>query len=1010
MNYVTREIQSVLETMDLNNGGISEGADALLHYGMPRRSGRYPWGSGEDPYQHGSGDFLSRVEELKRQGWTETPDNIMKEFGLNTSDYRTEKKICKDQRRKANVDRAKSLREDGLGASEIGRIMGVRESTVRSWLNADAEARMNTAQNTADFLKKMVDEKGMIDVGAGVNLELNVSNEQLKTALRILEREGYYTYGGRQPQVTNPNQKTTLKVLCPPDTPYKINEDGKRVSSAIYDYENVHSVKDYITRDAGETYEKKFHYPESMSSKRLQIVYAEDGGLQKDGLVEIRRNVPDLSLGTRHYAQVRILVDGDRYIKGMAVYADDLPSGIDVRFNTNKKKGTPMRDVLKEIKNDPDNPFGSAIKDVDQGGQYWYTDPKTGKKKLGLINKRADEGDWSDWKDTLPSQFLSKQSYDLAERQLNIAKASKRMEYEEITSLTNPVVKKHLLQKFADGCDAASVELKAAALPGQKYQVMIPIRGLKENEVYTPRYADGTELALIRYPHGGTFEIPIVRVNSKSGVAKKIMGPDWVDAIGVNKDVADRLSGADFDGDTVMCIPTHSRGGKVHIISTPSLEALVDFDPKMSYGPETYKDKAIKYMKDPKTGKDSTQLEMGKISNLITDMTLAGADTKELARAVKHSMVVIDAAKHKLNYKQSEIDNNIQELRKKYQAGFDKNGNEKYGGASTLISRASGESTVERRQGQPKVNQKGKRWYNPDLPEGALVYKTSTDLYYPLRKYDKDSGNVTIRTTTGKAIKYNVEDRAAVEKYTPVKHVSPDGKVTYTDKTGSIQYKLGTRTQKSVNMLDVQDANALVSRQRHAMELLYANYANDMKSLANRARLEMVNTPDRVYDRNARKVYEKEVASLERKLKGAEINKPREREANRIAAVEVAKKQESDPNMSKADIKKANQQAITKARQEVGASNRRDRNITITDKEWEAIQSGAVSSNMLKRILDNADIDRLRELATPKTKTVLTPARVNQIKALSGTYTISEIAEKLGMSTSTVTKALKGGK
>lgn len=1012
MSLANNEMQSVLELADILETSEENpvARDVLMHYGMPRRSGRYPWGSGEDPYQHGSRDFLGRVEELKKAGWTETPENIMKEFGLNTTQYRIEKKICKDQRRKTNVDRAKSLRDDGLGASEIGRIMGVRESTVRSWFNEDSEARMNTAKNTAEFLKKMVDEKGMIDVGAGVNLELNISNEQLNTALYLLEREGYHTFGGRQPQVTNPSQKTTLKVLCPPDTPYKVGKDGKLVSNAIYDYENVHTVKDYISRDAGESYEKKFHYPESMSSKRLQIAYAEDGGLQKDGLVEIRRNVPDLSLGARHYAQVRILVDGDRYIKGMAVYSDDLPPGVDVRFNTNKKRGTPMRDVLKPIKNDPDNPFGSAIKDVDQGGQYWYTDPKTGKKKLGLINKRADEGDWSDWKDTLPSQFLSKQSLDLAEKQLGIAKANKRKEYEEIQSLTNPTVKKHLLQKFADSCDSAAVELKAAALPGQKYQVIIPIPALKENEIYAPRYKNGTELALIRYPHGGTFEIPIVTVNNKHPVAEKVLGPDFLDAVGINSKVAERLSGADFDGDTVMCIPTHSKGGKVHIIHTPKLEQLEGFDPKMQYGPESYKGKTIKFMKDPDTGVDATQMEMGKISNLISDMTLMGANTDELARAVKHSMVVIDAAKHHLNYKQSEIDNNIQELKDTYQVKYDKNGHLRTGGASTIISKAGGQAQIDRRQGQPKINQKGKEWYDPSRPEGALIYKTSSDLFYPLKKVDKDTGEVTIRTTAGKSIKYNVEDRGAVEKYTPVKHIAPDGTVSYTDKSGGIQYMMGRHHQKTTQMDTVDDAYALVSAKRHPMELLYADYANDMKSLANKARLEMVNTPDRSYDRNSRKMYEKEVKSLETKLKGAEINSPRERAANRMAAVSVAAKVKANPTMSKSDIKKANQQAIERARQEVGSRNRRTRNINITDREWEAIQSGAVSSNMLKRILDNSDIDRLRELATPKTKVVLTPARISQIKALSATYTISEIADKLGLSQSTVSNALKGGK
>lgn len=38
----------------------------LLHYGTPRHSGRYPWGSGDSPYQR-SGDFLSRVDELKKR-------------------------------------------------------------------------------------------------------------------------------------------------------------------------------------------------------------------------------------------------------------------------------------------------------------------------------------------------------------------------------------------------------------------------------------------------------------------------------------------------------------------------------------------------------------------------------------------------------------------------------------------------------------------------------------------------------------------------------------------------------------------------------------------------------------------------------------------------------------------------------------------------------------------------------------------------------------------------------
>ena len=545
--------------------------EMLMHYGIPRRSGRYPWGSGEDPYQHGR-DFLGRVDELRKQKFTYTdPETgktyagdtaIAKSMGLTTSQFRTEIGLATDERRMLQVARAKSLKADGKSNTEIGREMGVNESTVRSWLNAEAEARMNKAQETADFLKARSKEfetdGGMIEVGTGAERELRISKEKMNQALYILEREGWHVYSGGFDQVTNPGQRTTQKVLCPPGTEHK----------EIYNLDRVHTIKDYISRDGGDTYEKKFNYPSSMDSSRLKIRYNEEGGLEKDGIVELRRNVADLSLGESRYSQVRILVDGTHYIKGMAVYSDDMPDGVDVVFNTNKKVGTPMTKVLKEIKDDPDNPFGSAIKDADQGGQYWYNDPKTGEKKLGLINKRADEGDWSDWKDALPSQFLSKQNLNMAKKQLGLAQADKQAEFEEICALENPTVKKHLLGKFADSCDSAAVHLQAAALPGQKYHVIVPINSLKDTEVFAPKYKDGTKLALIRYPHGGTFEIPILTVNNKNAMALKILGKDVEDAVGITSKVAERLSGADFDGDTVMCIPTHDRSGKVNITST----------------------------------------------------------------------------------------------------------------------------------------------------------------------------------------------------------------------------------------------------------------------------------------------------------------------------------------------------------------------------------------------------------------------------------------------------------
>lgn len=984
MSSIVKEIDSYYGCNSMNDD------EYLEHYGMPRRSGRYPWGSGEDPYQHGK-DFISRVEELKKTGWTETPENIKKEFGITTSQYRIEKSICKDERRMQEVARAKSLKEDGLSNNEIGRIMGKNESTIRSYFNEKSEGRMKQAKNTADSLKKIVDEKGMVDVGVGVERELNISREKLNTALYMLERDGYKVYKGGIPQVTNTGKQTNQIVLCKPETEYK----------EIYNFDKIHTINDYKSNDGGETI-RQLEYPKSLDSKRLMIRYKEDGGIDKDGLVELRRGVEDISLGGDKYSQVRILVDDKKYIKGMAVYADDdkFPPGVDVIFNTNKDKTHSKLECLKDIKDDPDNPFGSLIK-----SQRHYID-ENGKEQLSVINKRAAEGDWSEWSNALPSQFLSKQSIQMAQKQLGIARADKEEEFAEIKALTNPTIKKHLLEKFADNCDSAAVDLKAASLPGQKYHVIIPITSLSDKEIYAPNYKDGTKVACIRYPHGGTFEIPILTVNNKNRQAREMLGTDAGDGVGINARVAERLSGADFDGDTAMVIPTHDRNGKVKITSTNPLKDLEGFDPKMEY-PER---PGMKYMKDPITKVDNTPIEMGEISNLITDMTLAGADERELARAVKHSMVVIDAAKHKLDYKQSEIDNNIAQLKRDYQRTVDPvTGKVKTGGASTLISRAKSEASVLKRQGTYKVNKKGEDWYDPTKPEGAKIWKLADDLYYPEAKTNKAKGTRTMWTTTGEKITYPLDNKDAYEKYKPVKKIDPVTKeVSYTNPDGTITYRLKARTQKSTKMAEAINAEDLMSEARHPIEKVYAEYANSMKTLANQARLEMVSTGKIAYDSSAKKKYKDEVESLESKLNNALLNATRERAAQRKANAIVSEKQLSNPDMSKSDLKKERQRAISSSRIAVGSIKRKDRNIDITDKEWEAIQAGAISENKLVSILNNTDIDRLRALATPKAAVQVNEAKKNRIKAMSGSYTIEQIATKLGLSTSTVSKYLKG--
>lgn len=925
--------------------------DELMHYGMPRRSGRYPWGSGDSPYQH-SGDFLARVEELRKQNFTFTDDNgktytgdtaIAKYMDISTTQFRNELRICNHERRALQVATAKGLREKGYSLNEIAEKMGFdNDSSVRSLLNEHSEGRMNAAKKTAESLKKLVDEKGMIDVGVGVERELNVSRTKFDEALYLLEREGYPVHGGRVPQATNPGKHTTLMVLCPPGTEHK----------EIYNFENINSVEDYTSYDGGDTFVKKrgFQYPESLDSSRLQIRYAEDGGITKDGVIELRRGVDDISLGNSHYAQVRIMVDGDRYLKGMAVYSDDMPDGVDVIFNTNKGKDTPMRDVLKKVKDDPANPFGSLIKE--EGGQSYYddpngkfTDPITGKKQsLSLINKRADEGDWDEWGDHLPSQFLAKQNQSLIKRQLGLAEADKVDEFNDICSLTNPTVKKVLLKSYADDCDSASVHLQAAALPRQRWKVILPVDSIKDNEVYAPDYEDGETVALVRYPHGGTFEIPILKVNNKNPDAKRIMGTNPADACGINSKVAERLSGADFDGDTVMIIPT---GGKIKISSvdpskTKGLDSLKGFDPKMEY---PYKEG----MKVMTAGQK--QKEMGVVSNLITDMTLKGATFEELARAVKHSMVVIDAEKHKLDFKQSEIDNGIASLKKKYQGSYDDEG-KYHEGASTLISRAKSQKSVVKRQGTPKI----------DPETGEYIWKDADDATYEVTKTNKKTGEVTTKTVT--------------------------------------------RMQRSTKMAEAKDAYELISDLRTPAEVAYADYANKLKSLANQARKEILATGKIEYSATAKDIYKEEVASLGAKLDLALKNAPRERQAQTMASATVAAKKQANPDMSKKEIKKASQQALTEARIKVGAQRR---SVDITDREWEAIQAGAISESKLMQILNHTDTDAIRQRATPRTTSSLSTAQISKIKRMSANgYTTAEIAKASGVSTSSVSNYLRG--
>ena len=947
---------------------LAEVDTTLAHYGVKRRSGRYPWGSGDTPFQR-SGDFLSRVMELESQGFTqkEIADAC---YCDNTTDLRIYRRIAAHERQDVLRAKARSLRDEGKSLQEIADIMGYKnDSSVRTLLNADTTARKNAGRSTANTLKRIIDEKGMVDIGAGVELELGISSETLQEAQYILQGEyGYNVYGLSVGQATNPGKRTNIKVITGPDVTY---------GEAYKNLDNVQSVVDYKPRefhsaDGGKTFDK-LEYPAAISSDRVYIRYPDEGGKEMDGVLQIRRGVADLSLGDSHYAQVRILVDGTNYLKGMAIYSDNIPEGYDIVCNTSKSRDAARDRIIKPIStDDPKNPFGALIM---AGGQNHYTD-ENGERKLGAINKLKQEGDWHEMSVSLSSQFLSKQPLKTVQRQLDLSYAEREAELAEIMSLTNPTIRKKMLYDFADDCDGAAVHLKAVGMPRQRTQVILPLTDIKENEVFAPNFNDGEQVALIRYPHAGRFEIPILTVNNKNKQGKSDITMNAKDAIGIHPSVAERLSGADFDGDTVVVIPQSS---KTRVMNAKPLKDLENFDPHVEYA---YRE-GMRVMQ-----KSDIQKEMGMISNLINDMTLRGAPESEIARAVKHSMVVIDANKHKLDYKRSEVENGISELKDRWQRRTTEDGEEKTGGASTIISRRKQSVYIPERQGSGRI----------DKETGEIIYKESG------RTYIGKKGQAYVDKLVDAATK---SDPSLLEpgREADLKKIRRDAY------NKAIDDGYAEQAQEKIPIMSaVKDARVLSSG--HPIEEEYADYANKLKAMANRARKEYANTKDNPKDSAAAAEYDEEVKSIKAKIAVAATNAPRERRAQILANAYVHQITQEHPELldknHKKELRRIKQRAIADARDQVGAKGK-DTRVDISDREWEAISKNAIAGSTLNELMRYADADKLRERAMPKATTVVSPAKVAQIKALSANgFSNADIAERTGLSISTIHDYVSG--
>ena len=915
---------------------------SLMHYGTPRHSGRYPYGSGDNPYQHVKG-FMGNYRELKSQGVKEK--DIAKYFGMNSSQLRDKIAIENMKESIARYEMIQTRVDKGITSpTKISRETGIPEGTIRDYIKrgSPVDTRIKT---TADTLADAVNKNKYVNVGEGVNFYLGITEDKLKKSLAYLSAKGYQVTTVNIPQAGADRQYTPMKVLT---------KEGLSKRDIFDNRDKIKMVGQH-SEDGGLSYQNREPIV-NIDRKRIFVRYGDQGGKEKDGTIELRRNVPDLDLGRSHYAQVRIGVEGGLYMKGMALYSDDIPKGYDVVYNTNKKSGAPDKDikdengfvtksgVFKKQKDpssrgyDPSNPFGSSVK----GDEELITVPshyedKEGNKHKSALNICREEGDWSQWKKNLPSQFLSKQDPQLARKQLDLAIAEKRNEFDDIKSLTNPVIKKELLKDFADECDSAAVHLKAAALPRQRTHVILPDPNMKENEIYAPNYEHGEEVVLIRFPHEGIFEIPRLRVNKHIPSAEAVIGKNAKDAVVINSKVAETLSGADFDGDTVLVIPTKNNNIKAsdsYKKTDKAIEKLRSYDPDALYPPNPN-------VKPWKKGGSQEHRQMGEISNLITDMTLQQAPLDEVVRATMYSMLIIDVAKHHYDYKKAYNDLGIDILKRKYQKHKD---DDKYGGAATLISKAKGIQYVHKRKDNYRID--------PETGEKIWIEKPQLiDYKTGLPKVDKEGNPVY-------------------------------GK------------------QKSTKMYEAKDAYELSSG--HVIESVYADYANAMKAMGNEARKEFLATEPNKRSPEAVKVYSKQVESLERKLIDAKKNAPLERQAQALASKKV-ELIEQEEDLTKEEKKKEKNKAITYARIVTGAKKHQ---IYIDDDEWKAIQAGAVSPSRLLDIWSNADQDRAKELALPKERNKLSDAKIALISKMAGRYSNQEIADQLGVSVSTVQKYL----
>ena len=998
-------------------------------------SGRYHHGEGENPHQHdydpeyefaqmkhrgaseeeilkamglSTTEYRKLVKELKSKDMTARHEDVVKlsEMGLGAT------AIAKELSKRYGYEIS-----EGTIRGDLKRIAAGEKVRVTK-LEATKKILIDTLNEHTEDGKPYT----FVDVGEGSEKYINVSQVLKDGAVSAIARENtdVFEHVIQVAQVNNSQQKTTVKFLVkvndPSLTEGKSETEVKKAAAAYLHqhYDEMAPITSSVigAAEGVPSSVRKVEYPVSISHERVMIGYSDDpvngdDNLAKDGTMIIRPSAKDLTMtdcdtqtGVTHYAQVRIAVDDSHYCKGMAMYGreDQFPPGVDVIFYTNKTSNKSWDKVLKEFKKtkdengnivvDKDNPFGADLKAT---GQRYYYD-ENGEKKMSAVNVLREEGDWNEYRKSLSAQFLSKQNLAFARNQLNTSIDNAKTQFDEIAAVKNAQVRNKLLEDFAESCDAKAIDLSAAATTGQLTQVLLPCPSLKSTtynddgsikeygHVYAPNYPDGHKLAIIRYPHANICEIPVLIVNNSNPEGKTQIGRG-LDAIGLPKSALDQLSGADTDGDTGTCIDvTKLEELGLHVDTTKYFDELIGFDSKAAapMTDVTVLNKNWNARSDGTSGKTMSKrdrgLQMGRITNCISNMQKAtGVTRDEMVRAMKYSMIVIDAYKHNLDWKGAEQEYGIKEIYDKYSSGDKK--------AIWTVSKASTQGGLE----------------------------TQDFKYESYTKADGTEGQkkVYINTETGEKY-WSYTGR----EYEKLKEDPTTGKKTGTG-------EMVKATQKSTGMEDAwrrgEDATALVSAYNTPMEQEYAKYSNAMHDIANQARKMMVNNTETVVaTAEVKAQYVNEVASLKAKLEVAQQNAPKERLAQMYAQAALKSWKANNPEDAKDSdmLKKKRTYFQNQARARTGANGSGTR-VKISAKEYEAINAGAVPKNTVTDVLKRCDKNTLNKQAVPHDESAVSDfaiAMVKQWASQDPSTRISQelLAKQIDISVSTVSQIATG--